>query len=93
MCVQATRLMIREEVAEHVSGNPRALAVMGEAHGGKLPGQADSHGLILGLGTSSSLHIHSLWGMLAATVVAIKYMFVLFFILVPVFIMEFVEIK
>lgn len=43
--------------------------------------------------TSSSLDIHSLWGMLATTVVAIKYMFVLFFILVPVFIVEFVKIK
>lgn len=57
MCVQEMRLMIREEVAEHVSGNYRALAVMGEAHGGKLPGQADSHGLIPGLGTSSPLDI------------------------------------
>lgn len=93
MCVQEMRLMVREEVAEHVSGNRRALAVMGEAHGGKLPGQVDSHGLVLGLETSSSLDIHSLWGMLAETVIAIKYMFVLFFILVPVFIVEFVKIK
>ena len=45
MCVQETRLMIREEMAEWKLQSPGSHA---RTHGGKLPGRADSNGHILG---------------------------------------------